>query len=331
MKIFVTGGAGFIGSNFVHYWTHKFPKDKITVLDKLTYAGNTDSLEGVLTQIRFVQGDVCDKKLVENLLKDTDLVVHFAAESHNTRAEKNPKIFYQTNVEGTRALLEAAQKIRVKKIIHLSSDEVYGSIEKGFFKEEDADKRLPSLTADYPKSKARADKLAREFAQNGLPVIVVRPTNNFGPRQHPEKALPRYITNVFLGQKMPIWGEGLQIRDWLYVEDTCRALKILIERGVPGEVYNIAANNQPEIKNIDIARFLCQILKINPKDWIEFVPDPRPQHDFRYSILAEKIRGLGWKPSLDIQKQFQQTVEWYKENPTWWQKRKKEAEKLYQK
>ncbi|MBI2588185.1 dTDP-glucose 4,6-dehydratase [Candidatus Berkelbacteria bacterium] len=329
MKLLVTGGAGFIGSNFTHHWVKKFPQDKIVVLDKLTYAGDTDNLEEILAKIHFIKGDVCDKKLVEKLAGNSDTSVHFAAESHNTRAEKNPEIFYQTNVEGTRAVLEAAKKMRVKKIIHLSTDEVYGSIEKGFFKEEDADNCLPSLTADYPKSKALADKLAREFAQKGLPIIVVRPTNNFGPRQHPEKALPRYITNIFLGQKMPIWGEGLQVRDWLYVKDTCRALEILIKKGVPGEVYNIAANNQPEIKNREVAEILCQILKINPKEWIEFVPDPRPNHDFRYSILAEKIRALGWQPSLDIQKQFQQTVEWYRQNPTWWQKRKAEAEKLY--
>lgn len=327
-NIFVTGGAGFIGSNFVHYWVKKYPKDKITVLDKLTYAGGLDNLDGIRQKIKFIKGDICNKKLVEGLMKDIDIVVHFAAESHNTRAEKHPKIFYQTNVEGIKTLLEAAKKHPVKKFIHISTDEIYGSIKKGWFKESDADRRYKHLKADYPKSKAQGDRVAREYAKK-LPVIVVRPTNNFGPRQHPEKALSRYITNIFLGKKMPVWGKGLQVRDWLYVEDHCRAIELLIQFGRIGEAYDIAANNRPEIRNRDVTRILCEAMKINPKEWIEFVRDPRPQHDFRYGLLSQKIRLLGWRPSKNIRELFKKTVDWYRQNPCWWQKRKREAEKIY--
>jgi len=330
-KILITGGAGFIGSNFVHFWVKKHPQDKIVVLDALTYAGDTDNIKGVLKKIEFVKGDICNRKLVNDLLKNIDIVVHFAAESHNTRAEKHPEIFYKTNVKGTRTLLEAATKTKLSKFIHISSDEIYGSIKNGFFKENDADRRFRYLKSDYPKSKAQADKLAREYAKKGVPVIVVRPTNNFGPRQHPEKALPRYITNVFLGKKMPVWGRGLQVRDWLYVEECCGAVEVLIKKGKIGQAYNIAANNKPEIRNRDVAEILCQAMKIDPKDWIEFVPDPRPQHDFRYGLSAQKIKRLGWRPSKDIKKLFAQTVAWYRQNPAWWKKLKAEAEKIYNK
>ncbi len=332
MRLLITGGAGFIGSNFVHFWLKKYPKDKIIVLDKLTYAGDKDSLDGVLDKIKFIKGDICDKKLVEKLFRDEkfDIIVHFAAESHNTRAEKNPDIFYQTNVFGTRVLLEAVQKFPVKKFIHISTDEVYGSIKRGYFTEEDADRRYKFLKADYPRSKGKADKLARDFAAKGVSVIVVRPTNNFGPRQHPEKALPRYITNVFLGKKMPVWGKGQQVRDWLNVEDTAQAILLIIKKGKIGQAYDVAANNKPEIKNCDVATLLCKIMKKSKKEFIDFVPDPRPEHDFRYGLKAEKIRKLGWKPSKDIKELFKKTVKWYKENPAWWKKRKKEAERLYQ-
>ncbi len=329
MKILITGGAGFIGSNFVHFWIKKHPKDKVVVLDKITYAGGLDNLKGVRQKIKFIKSDICDKKLVTEIMGDVEIVVHFAAESHNTRAEKHPEIFYKTNVEGTRMLLEAAKKVKIKKFIHISTDEIYGSIKRGFFKEDDADRRYRFLKADYPKSKAQADKLARQYAKTGAPVIVVRPTNNFGPRQHPEKALPRYITNVFCGEKMPVWGKGSQVRDWLYVEDCCRAIELMIAKGKIGQVYDIAANNKPEIKNRDVARILCQAMGIDPKKWIEFVPDPRPQHDFRYSLFSQKIRRLGWQPSKDVKKLFTKTVLWYRQNPLWWKKRKAEAEKLY--
>jgi len=336
-NILITGGCGFIGSNFVHFWVKKYPKDKIIVLDKLTYAGSKDNLNGILSKIKFICGDICDKKLVEKIFEEEglDIVVHFAAESHNTRAEKNPEIFYKTNIEGTRTLLEVMKKGTsskpVQKFIHISTDEVYGSIKNGYFSEEDADKRFKSLKAGYPKSKAIADKLARNFAKKGLPVIIVRPTNNFGPRQHPEKALPRYITNIFLGKKMPVWGSGLQVRDWLYVEDTCRAIEFLIKKGKIGQAYNVAANNKPEIKNRDVAALLCKIMKKPEKEFIEYVSDPRPDHDFRYGLKAEKISKLGWKPTKNTKKLFEQTVKWYQKNPNWWKKRKKEAEKLYQK
>ncbi len=333
MKLLITGGLGFIGSNFIHYLQKRHLDWRIINLDKMTYAANPANLKDIKKGkgYKFIKGDICNQKLVEEIFQKEkpDIVVHFAAESHNTRAEKQPEIFYKTNVKGTKVLLDAAQKSLVEKFIYISSDEVYGSIKKGYFKEDDADDRYKYLKSDYPKSKAQADRLASWYAKKGLPVIVARPTNNFGPRQHPEKALPRYITNVFLGKKMPVWGKGLQVRDWLYVKDCCRAIDLLITKGKIGEAYNIAANNRPEIKNRDVARILCEIMKIDPKNWIEFVPDPRPQHDFRYSLLSRKIRKLGWQPSRSIKKLFAQTVEWYRQNPAWWKKLKEEAEKLY--
>lgn len=329
MKVCVTGGAGFIGSNFVHYWFKKYPQDKIIVLDKLTYAGGLDNLADIKNKITFVKGDIIDPKIVSRCLKQTDLVVHFAAESHNTRAETNPKIFYQTNVLGTKNLLTQALRAGVKKFIHISTDEIYGSIKQGNFKETDADKRFSFLKADYPKSKAQGDRLARDFAKKGLPVIVVRPTNNFGPYQHPEKALPRYITNILNKEKIPIWGSGQQIRDWLFVTDTCRAIDLIIHHGVIGEAYDVAANNKPEITNLAIAKLVCKLMKKNPKDWVTLVPDPRPQHDFRYRLVSQKIRDLGWQPTKNINLLFKQTITWYKTNSAWWKKRKKVAESLY--
>jgi len=332
-KLLITGGAGFIGSNFAHYWIKNHPEDQIIVFDALTYAGGLDNIEGAIEKIQFIKGDICDAKLMEGVFEaeKPNLVVHFAAESHNTRAEKHPEIFYRTNVKGTRVILECAKKYKIKKLIHISTDEIYGSIKKGYFHEEDADRRYGFLKADYPKSKAQADKLAREYAQKGLPVIIARPTNNFGPRQHPEKALPRYITNVFCGKKMPVWGKGLQVRDWLYVGDTCRAIDCLIKKGKVGQAYNIAANNKPEIKNRDVALMLCNIMNLVPQKWIEFVPDPRPAHDFRYALKTDKIRQLGWKPSDNIKELFKETVKWYQDNFNWWNKRKEEAEKIYTK
>lgn len=330
MKLLVTGGAGFIGSNFVHYWVKKHPRDKITVLDKLTYAGDLDNLEGVIDKITFIKGDICDRQVVEKAMRGAEVVVHFAAESHNTRAEKQPEIFYRTNVQGTEMLLDAAQKLGVKKFIHISTDEVYGSIKKGYFKETDADRCLQHLKADYPKSKAQGDKLARQYAQKGLPVIVLRPTNNFGPCQHPEKALPRWITNLLLGQKIPVWGKGEQVRDWLYVKDTCLTVDILVRKGKVGDVYNVGANHQPEITNRQMAEWLVSLMKLS-KSMLEFIPDPRPAHDFRYGVDTAKIKKLGFKPQADVKKTVSQTIAWYQQNKKWWQKRKREAERIYRK
>ncbi len=326
-KILVTGGAGFIGTNFVYYLVNK--GYNVTVLDKLTYAGGKDNLEPLGSKIKLVIGDICDSAAVRSAVKGTDAVVHMAAESHNTRSETDPDIFYRTNVHGTKVMLDESAKAGVKKFIHISTDEVYGSINEGFFSESDKLQGDSQATSAYSKSKSLADDAAMEFGAEGNPVIVIRPTNNFGPWQYPEKALPRWISNILLGQKIPLWGEGLQVRDWLFAPLTSEAVEFLLFKGTDGNAYNVAANHSPEITNRRAAKWICGLLGVEPKDWINFVPDPRPNHDFRYALNTEKIQKLGFKMQTDAFAQFKMTVEWYKQNEEWWKKRKAEAESIY--
>jgi dTDP-glucose 4,6-dehydratase len=328
MKILVTGGCGFIGSNFVEYLLAKYPNAEVRNLDCITYAGkgNEDAAYG--KNYCLIKESVADATAVREVLRGVDTVVHFAAESHVTRSEKDPGVFYRTNVEGTKTMLEEAVKAGVKKFIHVSTDEVYGPIVKGYFKETDKAKDNSQATSDYAKSKAEADEVAQSFFGK-LPLIIVRPTNNFGPRQYPEKALPRWITNMLLGEKAPIWGEGRQVRDWLFAEDTARALDILLQKGQWGEIYNIGVNHQPEINNKTIALKVAKILG-KPESIVELVPDPRPDHDFRYGVDTAKLAALGWKPG-NFESQLKTTVEWYRDNKSWWQPLKAEAEKLYKK
>lgn len=327
-KILVTGGAGFIGTNFVYYISGKGYEQ--VILDKLTYAGGKDNLEPLIDsgKVNFVKGDICDKELVKDSIKGIEYVIHFAAESHNTRSETDPDLFYRTNVEGTRTMLEAAFAAGVKKFIHISTDEVYGSIADGYFSEGDKKLGDSQATSAYSKSKSQADDLAMEFGRN-YPVIVLRPTNNFGPWQYPEKALPRWISNLLLGKKIPLWGEGLQVRDWLYAQVTSECLEFLLEKGESGNAYNVAANHSPEITNKTAAEWLCKLLEVDPREWIEYIPDPRPNHDFRYALNIDKITKLGFSPRIDPFAQFSETVKWYKENQSWWKKRKEEAESIY--
>lgn len=325
-KILVTGGAGFIGTNFVYHVANK--GYGITVLDKLTYAGGKDNLEPLGDKVDLVIGDICDRDIVKKALAGADEVVHFAAESHNTRSESDPDTFYKTNVEGTRVMLEEAFGASVKKFIHISTDEVYGSIADGYFAETDKKPGDGQATSAYSKSKAQADDIAMEFGKSHN-VVVLRPTNNFGPWQYPEKALPRWITNIMLSEKIPLWGQGLQVRDWLYANSTAECLEFLLEKGEAGNAYNVAANHKPEITNLIAAEWLCDIMGVSKNDIIEFIPDPRPNHDFRYALNVDKITKLGFKPSVDAYEQFKQTVEWYKSNPEWWKKRKEEAESIY--
>ena len=331
MKLLVTGGAGFIGSNFICWWLENHPQDKILNLDKLTYAGDLENLQEVENQpnYQFIQGDICDKKLVQKILAENqpEVLVHFAAESHVTRSEANKDIFYRTNTEGTKNLLECAKDLKIPKFIHISTDEVYGEIKKGYFRESDKKIGDQQATSAYAKSKALADDLARAFGKK-FQVIIARPTNNFGPKQYPEKALPRWITNLLLNKKIPVWGKGQEIRDWLYVFDTCKALEILIKKGKVGEAYNIGANNDPEIPNIQVAKWLIEIMDKTAAD-IEFVPDPRKRHDFRYGVNTNKIKALGWQPSKAVKKNFRETIKWYKNHENWWKKHKQEAEKIY--
>ncbi len=328
-KILVTGGAGFIGTNFVYYLVNK--GYETVVLDKLTYAGGKDNLEPLGNKVQLITGDVCDSNTVSKSLNGIEAVVHMAAESHNTRSESDPDLFYRTNVTGTKVMLEESMKAGVKKFIHISTDEVYGSIMNGYFSESDKSKGDSQATSAYSKSKALADDIAMEFGAKGYPVIVVRPTNNFGPWQYPEKALPRWISNIILGEKIPLWGEGLQVRDWLFAPLTAEALEFLLLNGRDGNAYNVAANHDPEITNRKAAEWICELLGVNSKEWINFIPDPRPNHDFRYALNTEKIRKLGFVPKTDVHEQFKTTVEWYKQNEKWWKLRKAEAESIYSK
>lgn len=335
-KILVTGGAGFIGTNYVYYAVEL--GHEVIVLDKLTYAGGKDNLEPLLhisemeelVGVELIIGDICDRKVYKEVFAEKiDWVVHFAAESHVTRSENDPDIFYKTNVEGTKVMLEEAKKAGVKKFLHISTDEVYGSIDNGYFSETDKEKGDAQASSAYSKSKSQADDLAMEFDGEEMEVVVMRPTNNFGPWQFPEKALPRWITNLILGKKIPLWGKGKQVRDWLFAPENAKAIQFVLENGKLGEVYNVAANNVPEITNYDAATMVCELMDLDPKEWIELIPDPRPDHDFRYAIDTKKIEKLGWKPERNPQKQFSETIKWYKNNRTWWEKRKAEAERIY--
>jgi dTDP-glucose 4,6-dehydratase len=328
-RILVTGGAGFIGTNFVYYLTGK--GYDVSVFDKLTYAGGRDNLDPLGGKIKLIVGDVCDSSAVRNAVGGIDAVVHMAAESHNTRSESDPDIFYRTNVEGTGIMLEESMKAGVKKFIHISTDEVYGSILDGNFSEDDKLAGDSQATSAYSKSKSLADDAAMEFGKKGNPVIVVRPTNNFGPWQYPEKALPRWISNIIIGEKIPLWGKGLQVRDWLFAPVTAEVIEFLLLKGEDGNAYNVAANHDPEITNRKASEWICEILGVDKGEWINFIPDPRPNHDFRYALDTEKIKKLGFKPNTDVFSQFEETVNWYRKNEQWWKKRKAEAESIYSK
>jgi len=325
-NILVTGGAGFIGTNFVYYMVNK--GFNISIIDKLTYAGGKDNLETLGNKVKLIIGDVCDNELVKDSLKGIDSVVHFAAESHNTRSETDPDLFYKTNVQGTEVMLRSSMDAGIEKFIHISTDEVYGSIDKGFFSETDKLPGTGQATSAYSKSKSEADDIAMEFGKSG-PVVVLRPTNNFGPWQYPEKALPRWISNILIGEKIPLWGEGLNVRDWLFAPITSECIEFLLNNGKNGESYNVAANHEPEITNRMAANWICKLLEVDARERIEYIPDPRPNHDFRYALNIEKINKLGFKPHVDPFSQFKKTVDWYKENLDWWKKRKKEAESIY--
>lgn len=327
MKILVTGGAGFIGTNFVYHMVDR--GYDVRVLDKLTYAGGKDNLEPLGDKVELVVGDICDPDAVKAAVKDCDWVVHYAAESHNTRSETDPDLFYRTNVAGTQTVLDAAVQADVKRFIHISTDEVYGSIANGTFAEDD---KLPGdsqSTSAYSKSKALADDLAMDYAQKGCPIIVTRTTNNFGPWQFPEKALPRWITHLLSDKKIPLWGEGLQVRDWLFAHDNALAHAFLLEHGELGQAYNVGANHSDEITNKQAATWVCELLDKDPNEWIEYTPDPRPNHDYRYALNTDKLAQLGWSADPKPHEQFKATVDWYVAHPEWWQKRKAEAERIY--
>ena len=307
MKILVTGGAGFIGSNFIRYILGSYKDHKITNLDKLTYAGNLKNCADFEKNPRyeFVKGDIADKKIVEKLAKNADIIMNFAAETHVDRSIEDSTAFLRSNVIGTQVLLDAARKYGHKKYIQISTDEVYGDIREGMFTEESP--LRPS--SPYAASKAAADMLCLAYFRTyETPVIISRCSNNYGPYQYPEKLVPFFIKKLIDGKKAPLYGNGSNVRDWLHVRDHCRALDMILNNGEIGEIYNISANK--EYTNLEITKRILKILGL-PENRIEYVKD-RPGHDIRYALDAGKIRrDLGWEPEVEFESGFKGTVEWY--------------------
>jgi len=317
MKILVTGGCGFIGSNFIRGMLKKYPAYKIINLDKLTYCGNPDNLRDIETGKRyaFIKGDICDKKIVDKLMEDCDTVINFAAESHVDRSISDASEFIRTNIQGVYVLLEAAKKHNIKRVIQISTDEIYGSIRKGSFKETSPIRP----NSPYSAAKAGGDHLAMAYYKTfKLPVIITRSSNNFGPYQYPEKVIPLFITNLLENKKVPLYGDGMNVRDWLYVADNCSAINLVLHKGKIGEVYNIGGSF--EIPNIELTKIILKNLGKTDK-MINYVSD-RLGHDRRYSLDSTKVRKLGWKPSKSFDTAIKETINWYKANTTWWQRLK---------
>jgi len=314
MKILVTGCAGFIGSNFVRMHLEKHPGDSIVNLDKLTYAGRKESLQDVegKENYEFVKGDICSQEDVAKAMKDCEAVINFAAESHVDRSIEDADAFTRTNFFGVKVLCEEARRQGVKKFVQISTDEVYGQIADGSFRETD----MLNPRNPYSAAKAGGELLAMSyFTTYGLPVIVTRSSNNYGPYQFPEKVVPLFITNLLRGKKVPLYGEGKNVRDWLFVLDNCEAIDLVLEKGKPGKVYNIGGNN--ELQNIELTKkILAELGK--GEEMIEKVKD-RLGHDLRYSLDCSKIeQELSWKPKTGFEEGLKKTVQWYKENEQWW-------------
>ena len=315
MKLLVTGGVGFIGSNFIRHIRQEHPDWEITNLDKITYAGNLENLKDIQDQpgYHFVKGDIADRKSIDKLLgQGFDVIVNFAAESHVDRSILDASPFIETNVKGTQVLLEGAKKHGIQRFIQVSTDEVYGSIDSGRVTEES----LLSPNSPYSASKTAADLLCRAyFKTHHLPAIVTRCTNNFGPYQFPEKLIPLAVTNALEDKPVPVYGDGRNIRDWIFVHDHCRALDVVIQKGKPGEIYNIGSGN--EKTNLELIRKLLELLD-KPLSLIQFVSD-RPAHDRRYALDCTRIATeLGWKPAYSFEKALSATVDWYLKNESWW-------------
>jgi len=317
MKLLITGGCGFIGSNFIKYMFKKHPAYKIVNLDKLTYCGNPDNLRDIERDLRytFIKGDICDKKAVESAIKSCDAVVNFAAETHVDRSIEDASAFIRTNIHGVYTLLESAKKHNIKKFIQISSDEVYGSIRKGSFKETS----LLHPNSPYSAAKAGGDHLALSYYTTfKLPVIVTRSSNNFGPYQYPEKVIPLFITNLLANKSVPLYGDGLNVRDWLYVIDNCDAIDLILHKGKIGEIYNIGGSF--EVPNIELTKIILKFLGKTDK-MIHYVAD-RLGHDRRYSLDSAKIKKVGRKPSKSFDTAMKETINWYRANTSWWQKLK---------
>lgn len=318
MKLLVTGGAGFIGSNFIHYWVKEHPTDTIVNLDKLTYSGNPENLADLANNpnYQFIQGDIIDPQVVEKAMAGIDLVVHFAAESHVDRSISDPSIFVRTNVLGTQVLLEAALKNKVKHFHHISTDEVYGDLDYDDpkrFNEESA----YNPSSPYAASKAASDHLVRAYYRTyNLTVTITNCSNNYGPYMFPEKFIPLATTNLLREKPIPVYGEGKNRRDWLYVTDHAKAIDLVIQKGVVGETYIVATGE--EIPNIKVAEMIVELLG-KSKDFIQFVTD-RPGHDRRYPLDPSKIQNLGWRPEHTFEEGLKEMIQWYQTNRSWWEK-----------
>lgn len=327
-SILITGGAGFIGSNFVRYMINKYPDYRIIVLDALTYAGNRDNLSDLEknSNYLFYHGNILDKAVVDNLVSNVDTIINFAAETHVDRSILEAGSFIQTDVVGTFTLLEAARKYHIGTFIQISTDEVYGSIEKGSFTENS--NLQPN--SPYSASKASADLLVRSYFKTyDVPAIITRSSNNFGPYQYPEKVIPLFITNALEDKPLPLYGDGKNVRDWIYVLDNCEAIDVVLHQGKHGEVYNIGGGN--ELENIRITEMILEKLD-KPKSLITPVSD-RPAHDRRYSLDCSKLKKLGWVPRHNFEEALTETVRWYRENENWWRQIKEKEtsfKKYYQ-
>ena len=320
MRLFVTGAAGFIGSNYVRH-VLEASDDQVTVFDALTYAGNLENLQGLEDDPRFafVKGNITDRDAVTAAMDGHDAVVHFAAESHVDRSIASPDEFVHTNCDGTNVMCDVARRVGVERFLHISTDEVYGSIAEGSFRETDPlEPRSP-----YSASKAGSDLIALSYHSTyGLPVLVTRSSNNFGPYQFPEKVIPLFVTNLLDGEKVPLYGDGLNVRDWCFVEDNCAGVDLVLRAGTVGEIYNIGAGN--EVPNRFLTDSILEILG-HDESMIDYVED-RLGHDRRYSIDISKVRALGWTPRREFREALEATVAWYRDNRSWWEPLKRRTE-----
>ena len=316
MKVLITGGAGFIGSNFVRFHLAN-SDDEITILDSLTYAGSRDTVQDFVDdpRVAFIEGDICDRETVAFAMKDHQAVVHFAAESHVDRSIEGSERFVTTNCVGTNTLCDLASDMEIERFVHISTDETYGSLDRGSFTEND--KLEPS--SPYSASKAASDLIALgHHVTHGVPVIITRSSNNYGPFQFPEKLIPLFVTNLLDGLQVPLYGEGANVRDWIHVEDNCAAIYQVLQTGEVGEIYNIGAGN--EISNFELTQMLLALCERDESAIVNV--DDRPGHDFRYSIDSARVRNLGWSPRIDLEAGLVTTVDWYRNNEPWWRPKK---------
>lgn len=315
MKVLVTGGAGFIGANYVRQVIEgeNFGIRQVTVVDKLTYAGAKNRLsDSILNEINFIEGDIRDKFLMERLVRDNDAILNFAAETHVDRSINSPEVFISTNVLGTSTILDLVKKFEDKRFVQVSTDEVYGTLNEGSWSEESC--LLPN--SPYSASKASGDLICRAYSKTfGLDVLVTRCSNNYGPFQFPEKIIPLFITNLIESKRVPIYGTGMNVRDWLHVNDHCRAINLVLLKGRSGEIYNIGGGR--ELTNLDLTNLILQYMG-RDGTWIEYVED-RKAHDFRYSVNFDKlVQETGYSPVKDFELGLKETINWYVENPDWW-------------